>query len=138
MVAEGTFGANTIEHMMPVIWSRGVNEGRITLPVLVRQLCENPAKIFGLYPQKGSLQEGSDADLVVWDPTATHKVRGQHGNADFSTFEGFELLGMPVLTMQRGDVVIENGELVRPPGKARFVPGVPDRAAYAPRGFNVS
>jgi len=136
-IFQGTFGANTIEHMMPVIWSRGVNEGRITLPVLVRQLCENPAKIFGLYPQKGSLQEGSDADLVVWDPTATHKVRGQHGNADFSTFEGFELLGMPVLTMQRGDVVIEDGELVRPPGKARFIPGVPDRAAYALKGYNV-
>ena len=137
-IFEGTFGANTIEHMMPVIWSKGVNEGRITLPVLVKQLCENPAKIFGLYPNKGAVRVGSDADLVVWDPTKQHKVKGQHGNADFSTFEGFELLGMPVTTMQRGRLIVDNGELVAKPGEARYIPGNPDLTAYATNGHGIT
>jgi dihydropyrimidinase len=137
-IFEGTFGANTIEHMMPVIWSKGVNEGRITLPVLVKQLCENPAKIFGLYPNKGTVRVGSDADLVVWDPTKQHKVKGQHGNADFSTFEGFELLGMPVTTMQRGRLIVDNGELVAKPGEARYIPGNPDLTAYATNGHGIT
>ncbi|PZC50397.1 MAG: dihydropyrimidinase [Chloroflexi bacterium] len=137
-IFEGTFGANTIEHMMPVIWSKGVNEGRITLPVLVKQLCENPAKIFGMYPKKGTVKVGSDADIVIWDPTKQHKVMGQHGNADFSTFEGFELLGMPITTMQRGQLIVEHGELVSKPGGAQYIPGDPNVTAYASNGFKIT
>jgi dihydropyrimidinase len=99
--------------------------------------CENPAKIFGLYPKKGALQPGSDADLVIWDPGKVHVVGRQHGNTDFSSFEGFELLGMPELTMQRGDVIMENGEIVAQPGRGRFLPGDPNAAAYAPRGHKI-
>ena len=136
-IFEARYGLNTIEFMVPVVWSQGVNKGRITLPRLVQVFCENPAKIFGLYPKKGALQPGSDADLVIWDPGKVHVVGRQHGNTDFSSFEGFELLGMPELTMQRGDVIMENGEIVAQPGRGRFLPGDPNAAAYAPRGHKI-
>ena len=136
-IFQGAFGLNTIEFMVPVVWTHGVNAGRITLPRLVQVLCENPAKIFGLYPQKGVLQVGSDADLALWDPAKKHSVDKPHGNADFSSFEGFELLGMPVLVMQRGEPVIENDQVVRRPGQAQFLPSDVNRAAYAQGGYGV-
>ena len=136
-IFEARYGLNTIEFMVPVLWSEGVNRGRITLPRLVQVFCENPAKIFGLYPKKGVLQPGSDADLVIWDPGKIHVVDRQHGNTDFSSFEGFELLGMPELTMQRGDVIMENGEIVAKQGRGRFLPGNPNATAYAPRGYKI-
>ena len=137
-IFEARYGLNTIEFMVPVVWSYGVNRGRISLPRLVQVFCENPAKIFGLYPKKGCLQAGSDADLVIWDPAAVHLVDRQHGATDFSSFEGFELLGMPELTMQRGSVVMEKGEIVGRAGSGRFLPGDPNAAAYAPRGYKLS
>ena len=136
-IFEARYGLNTIEFMVPMIWSQGVNTGRITLPRLVQLFCENPAKIFGLYPRKGALLPGSDADLVIWDPAKLHVVDRQHGNTDFSSFEGFELLGMPVLTMQRGEVVMEGGEIVGRGGRGRFLPGDPNAAAYAPGGHRL-
>jgi dihydropyrimidinase len=134
----GSFGLNTIEFMVPVIWTHGVNAGRITLPRLVQVLCENPAKIFGLWPRKGSLAPGSDADLVIWDPARTHTVTTQHGNTDFSSFEGFELLGMPELVMQRGRSIVEDGRVLASPGQAHFLAGDPNAAAYAQGGATVS
>lgn len=136
-IFQGSYGLNTIEFMVPVVWSRGVNAGRITLPRLVQVLCENPAKIFGIYPQKGALQVGSDADLVLWDPAKKHTVTEQHGNADFTSFEGFELLGMPVLVMQRGEMVIEDGKVARQRGRARFLASDVNSAAYASNGHEV-
>ena len=136
-IFEAPYGLNTIEFMVPVVWSYGVNKGLITLTRLVQVFCENPAKIFGLYPKKGVLQPGSDADLVVWDPAKLHRVDRQHGNTDFSSFEGFDLLGMPELTMQRGNVIMENGKIVGRPGQGRFLPGDPNSAAYAPRGHKL-
>ena len=136
-IFEAPYGLNTIEFMVPVVWSYGVNKGRISLPRLVQVFCENPAKIFGLYPQKGVLQPNADADLVIWDPTKRHIVERQHGNTDYSSFEGFELLGMPELTMQRGEVVMESGQVVRPQGRARFLKGNPDATPYAPKGYRL-
>ncbi len=136
-IFEARYGLNTIEFMLPVVWSYGVNNGRITLPRLVQVFCENPAKIFGLYPKKGVLQPDSDADLAIWDPAKTHLVDRQHGNTDFSSFEGFQLLGMPELAMQRGEVIMENGQVVGKPGRGRFLPGDPNSAAYAPRGHKL-
>ena len=136
-IFEARYGLNTIEFMVPVVWSYGVNRGRITLPRLVQVFCENPAKIFGLYPKKGTLRPGSDADLVIWDPGRVHLVEKQHGNTDFSSFEGFELLGMPELTMQRGDVIMEKGEIAARPGRGRFLRGDANAAAYAPRGQRI-
>ena len=136
-IFEARYGLNTIEFMVPVVWSYGVNKGRITLPRLVQVLCENPAKIFGLYPQKGTLELGSDGDLVIWDPTKTHVVDRQHGNADFSSFEGFQLLGMPDLTIQRGSVIIENGQMVATQGQGHFLPGNPNSSAYSASGHKI-
>jgi dihydropyrimidinase len=136
-IFEGSFGLNTIEFMVPVMWSRGVNTGLITLPRLVQVLCENPAKIFGLYPQKGALMVGSDADVVIWDPSKQETISRPHGNGDFTSFEGFELLGMPVLVMQRGNPIIEDGEVVRKSGQARFLRSDPDVSAYAQKGYKV-
>ena len=137
-IFEAPYGLNTIEFMVPVVWSYGVNKGRITLPRLVQVFCENPAKIFGLYPKKGTLQLGADADLVIWDPGKLHMVEKQHGNTDLSAFEGFELVGMPELTMQRGAVIMEKGEIVGPAGRGQFLPGDPNSAAYAPKGHRIT
>jgi dihydropyrimidinase len=136
-IFEAPYGLNTVEFMVPVVWSHGVNRGRISLPRLVQVFCENPAKIFGIYPQKGTLQAGSDADLVLWDPTRLHKVQGQHGNTDYSSFDGFELLGMPDLVMQRGQVIIKDGKVVGKQGVSKFVKGNPNATPYAPRGHKL-
>ena len=100
-------------------------------------MCENPAKIFGIYPRKGCLRPGSDADLVLWDPAKRHVVTGEHGVTDFSTFEGFELLGMPALTMVRGEVVVQDEGLIGSQGHSEYVPGDPTAAAYSPSGHKV-
>ncbi len=138
-IFEARFGAPWVEHMLPVVYHDGVNEKRITLPRLVQTMCENPAKIFGLYPRKGTLQAGSDADIVLLDPVKklTISEQNMHGNADFTIFEGKEVVGAPVFSMQRGEVLLENGALKRKQGNARFVPGKPDLAAYAGKGFPV-
>jgi len=136
-IFEARFGAPSVEPMLQVVYHDGVNDGRITLTRLVQTMCENPAKIFGLYPKKGILQEGSDADIVVFDPAVPHtiSVEGMHGNADFTLFEGKEVTGAAVFSMQRGEVLIENGQFRRKQGNARFLPGNRDLAAYAGKGY---
>jgi len=139
-IFEARFGAPSVEPMLQVIYHDGVNEGRITLMRLVQTMCENPAKIFGLYPKKGVIQEGSDADIVVFDPAVPHtiSVDGMHGNADFTLFEGKQVTGATVFSMQRGEVLIEDGQLRRKQGSARFLPGNCDLAAYAKKGYPVA
>ena len=138
-IFEARFGMPSVEQMFPVVYHDGVNGGRITLPRLVQTMCENPAKIFGLYPKKGTLRVGSDADLVLLDPTVKFTISEQtmHGNADFTLFEGKEVVGAPVFSMQRGEVLIEDGQLKRKQGNAKFLPGNRDLAAYAKNGFPV-
>lgn len=138
-IFEARFGAPWAEQMLPAVYHDGVNGDRITLPRLVQTMCENPAKIFGLYPKKGTLQVGSDADLVLFDPTIEFTIseKNMHSNADFTLFEGKKVLGAPVFSMQRGEVLIEDGQLKRKQGNARFWPGNRDLAAYAQNGFDV-
>ncbi len=139
-IFDATFGGNWVEQMLCVVYQEGVNAGRITLPRLVQVMCENPAKIFGLYPQKGSLDPGADADIVLFDPTVEHTLsaESQHCNADFTMFEGKQITGKPVLTMQRGEILVENGVMQRPKGRARYLPGNRELTAYAESGFAVS
>ena len=127
-------GLSTLEFMMPVVWTRGVNTGRITLPRFVQLFCENPAKIFGMYPKKGVIQQGSDADLVIWDHTISRVVDEDHAVSDLDTFKGMELLGMPSLTMVRGEVVTQDGNLIGRQGRAKYVPGNANATPYAPHG----
>ena len=117
------YGSPQIETMLSLVYDGGVNGGWLSLPRLVRVMCENPARIFGLYPQKGTLCEGSDADLVLFDPskrqTITHAT--QHSEASYTAYEGRKILGKPVLTMQRGEILVEQGELTARPGRGRFL-----------------
>ncbi len=94
---------------------------------LVEVMAEKPAKIFGLYPRKGVLQAGSDADLVVFDPTREHTIRAvdQHTKTDYTMYEGRRCLGAPILVMQRGEILLENGELKAEKGRGRFLEAEP-------------
>jgi dihydropyrimidinase len=118
------YGAPSIETMLRMVFHEGVNKGRITLPKLVEVMCANPAKIFGLYPKKGCLQEGSDADLALIDPTRREVISAGslHSGAGFTLYEGREVMGVTTLVMQRGAVVMENGKLVGQPGQAHYLP----------------
>jgi dihydroorotase-like cyclic amidohydrolase len=112
------------EHLLPLLLSSGVSAGRLDMQALVRIGGENTAKVFGLYPRKGALQPGSDADLVIIDT----KIEGQigrdfyHGVAhEWSPYFGYPLHGLPTLTMVRGSVVMERGALVDERSHGRFL-----------------
>ncbi len=120
---EAPFGSPQAETMLTVTYDEGVNKGRVKLPRLVQLLSENPSKIFGLYPKKGVIREGSDADLVIFDPNQKHTIsqRNQHSKAPYTLYEGRKCRGKPILTMQRGRVVMEGGEIKVKPGEVRFL-----------------
>lgn len=117
-------GIPAIETMLPVLLSEGVNKGRLSLSRLQRVCCENPAKIFGIYPRKGAIQKGAEADLVTVDLNVKRKVRAEqlHYKVGWTPYEGRTLKGWPTLTMLRGRVVFEDGELLDKPGNAQFLP----------------
>ena len=121
---EALVGAPSSETMFTVTYQRGVNEGRLDLCTLVRALSEAPARIFGLFPRKGALQKGSDADLVLFDPSRRHRIsrETQHSNAPYTLYEGLECLGAPEMVMQRGEIVVERGELKSKRGRGIFLP----------------
>lgn len=116
-------GAPGIETRLPLVFSEGVSKGRISLQKFVEITSTNPAKLTGLYPRKGSLGIGSDADIVVIDPkkkvTLTQSL--MHGKTDYTPFEGWKLVGYPVLTMSRGTVLVQDGELKVKPGVGQFL-----------------
>jgi dihydropyrimidinase len=110
--------------MFMVAYDEGVIQDRISLPRLVELTCENPAKIFGLYPRKGVLKEGSDADVVIFDPGVVHTVTAKNYplNVGYSLYEGRVCSGSPSLVMQRGRILLEGGRLREEPGQGKFVP----------------
>lgn len=116
-------GAPGIEHRLPLLHHFGVRGGRLSMPRMVDLLATRPARLFGLYPRKGTLAVGSDADLVVFDPEhhSTISAATQRTGSDYSIFEGVEVEGFPRTVMVRGQVVIEDGELVVEPGHGTFV-----------------
>lgn len=122
-IFEARFGVPGAEWMFQAVYDEAVNRGRLPLPRLAQVFCQNPARIFGLYPRKGTLQPGSDADLVVFDPTLRHTISAQrhHGHTDFTLYEGRECLGAPLLVMQRGEIVVENDRTVAQPGRAQYL-----------------
>ncbi len=121
---EQPFGSPQIETLLPLVYDGGVNTGRISVVRLVQVLCENPARIFGLYPKKGTIASGSDADLVVFDPTRAFTIRAdnQHSNVGYTLYEGRSVLGWPEMSFQRGRRVLWEGEIVAEPGRGRFLP----------------
>jgi dihydropyrimidinase len=116
-------GAPGLENRLQMIHSFGVREGRISLNRMVELLATNPAKLFGLYPRKGTLAVGSDADIVVFDPEkkVTIEAATQRSRSDYNLFEGTEVTGSPEVVLVRGTVVVEDGELKVEPGHGRFV-----------------
>jgi dihydropyrimidinase len=121
---EQPFGSPQIETLLPLVYDGGVNTGRISVVRLVQVLCENPARIFGLYPKKGTIASGSDADLVVFDPTREFTIRAdnQHSNVGYTLYEGRSVLGWPEMSFQRGQRVLWQGEIVAEPGRGQFLP----------------
>ena len=113
-----------VETYLPILLSEGVNKGRITLEKLVEICCANNAKAMGIYPKKGSIQVGTDADLVIVDLNKRVKLSAEtlHQVSDYTIYEGWEVRGYPVLTMLRGNVVVEDGKLRIQPGIGRYVP----------------
>jgi len=110
--------------MMPVLLSHGVNKGRLTLQQLSNLTSLNTAKIFGMYPKKGIIQKGSDADLILVDMKQEKKVSTEllDGFSDYSLYEGWTLRGWPVKTLVRGSAVSENFKVIQKPGYGKFVP----------------
>lgn len=118
------FGSPQIETLLPLTFDGGINRGRISVVRMVQLLCENPARIFGLYPRKGTIAIGSDADLVVFDPNRTFTIRAenQHSHAGYTLYEGRTVLGAPEMSFQRGSRVLWKGEIVAEPGQGCFLP----------------
>jgi dihydropyrimidinase len=121
---EAPYGSPQAETMLTVTYDEGINKGRIKPSKLVQLFSENPAKIFGFYPEKGAIQKGSDADLVVFDPKYVHTIQHetQHSGAPYTLYEGRRCLGKPILTMQRGKILVEGGEMRGKPGEGKFLP----------------
>jgi dihydropyrimidinase len=116
-------GVNNLQVMLPMLYSDGVLKGRISLEQFVALTSTNAAKLFGLYPRKGTIAVGSDADLVLWDPTESRVIRGaeQFSRAGFSIYEGMEVTGWPRITIRRGQVVYEDGRITAQAGSGQLV-----------------
>lgn len=118
-------GAPGLENRIPVMWTEGVEKGRISRQKFVELCCTNPAKICGIFPQKGTIAIGSDADIVIFDP----EYRGTFTNSeslhrvDFTPYEGMEQKGRAEKVFLRGELVAENGKYLGKPGSGEFVPG---------------
>ena len=117
-------GCPGIEDRLMVLYTAGVCAGKFSLNRWVELCCTNPAKLFGVYPQKGTLAPGSDADIVVWDPDATHTISAaaHHMNTDYNLYEGMEVTGMPSVVLSRGRVLVQDGQWKGEAGAGRFVP----------------
>ncbi len=116
-------GHPAIENRMELLWSEGVEKGNISANKYVEVTSTNPAKIFGMYPQKGCIAVGSDADIVIFDPNEAHKlsVDTHHMNVDYSAYEGWEVKGKCKTVILRGQVAIDNGEVKIEKGYGQFV-----------------
>ncbi|HTI90813.1 MAG TPA: dihydropyrimidinase [Puia sp.] len=116
-------GHPAIENRMELLYSEGVNKGRISLNKFVEVACTNPAKIFGMFPRKGTLAPGSDADIVLFDPKKQHmlSVATHHMNVDYSAYEGWELTGKVCRVFLRGQLAIDKDECLVEKGYGQFI-----------------
>ncbi len=117
-------GTGGVEDRMAVLWHHGVGSGRLTANEFVRVTSTNAAQIFNLYPRKGSIGVGADADIVVWDPEATRTISAKthHQNVDFNIFEGMTVKGVASHTISQGKVVWADGKLDAVRGAGRYIP----------------
>lgn len=124
-------GGPVIEDRFSLLYSEGVTKGRITLNQFVDMVATRSAKLFGLFPQKGTIAVGSDADIVIFDPSAKRKlsVETHHMNVDYNPFEGMAVTGVPVSVLSRGEFVIKDQQFVGTLGAGQFMKRAPYRAA---------
>lgn len=129
LIPNGTGG---VENRMEVLWTHGVNTGRLTMNEFVKVTSTNAAQIFNIHPRKGSVSIGADADIVVWDPNAskTISVKTHHQNVDYNIFEGMEVKGIPSYTISAGKVVYANGKLNAVKGAGKYVDRPPFASYY--------
>src|SRR5579863_5151250 len=116
-------GGPGVEHRMSLIYSGGVAGGRFSVNRFVELVSTAPAKLFGLYPRKGTIAVGSDADLVIFDPNSEHVISAKthHMRVDYSMFEGIQVTGMPDAVLSRGRVLVEDGKFLGRPGAGEFL-----------------
>jgi len=116
-------GLPGIEDRMLILWTYGVRQGKISPNQFVALNCTNPAKIFGMYPQKGSLSPGADADIVIWDPDkrVTYGVKQAHMRTDYNLFEGWELIGMPEQVFLRGKKIVDGERWLGNAGSGKYI-----------------
>jgi dihydropyrimidinase len=129
---------------LPIVFSEGVAKGRIDACEFVRLTASNPARLFGLYPRKGTIAPGSDADLVVWDAARQVTISNallQHV-IDYTPYEGLEVTGWPVVTVRRGEIVMREGKVQAEPGSGQFLARAPYEmikpTGRLPDGFDAS
>jgi dihydropyrimidinase len=125
-------GTGGLEDRMPVLWTVGVNTGRLTKEEFVAVTSANSARILNVYPQKGAVAVGSDADLVIWDPTATKTIsaKKQVSRIDYNVFEGFQCTGLPRATFSRGEITWLDGDLRASAGAGKYVARNPFPAVH--------
>ncbi|MCY3700970.1 MAG: dihydropyrimidinase [Gemmatimonadetes bacterium] len=122
-ISQHRAGLSNLQVVRPMLYSEGVVQGRISEERFVAVTSTNAAKLFGLYPRKGTIAVGSDADIVLWDPDETRTIRDEDmfSGAGFSVYAGWEVTGWPVMTLRRGEVVYENGEILAGPGSGELL-----------------
>jgi dihydropyrimidinase len=122
-------GAPGIEHRIMLLFHEGVNKKRIGLNRFVELVSTNPAKLFGLFPRKGTVAVGSDADLVLFDPKAPFKItaKSHHQNVDYTPYEGFKGKGVPKIVLSNGQVIVNKGKFLGKPGTGSFLKRKPFR-----------
>jgi dihydropyrimidinase len=116
-------GGPGIENRLQLIYHYGVNSGKLSLNRFVEVVSTAPARIFGLYPTKGEIAPGSDADVVIWDPNAAHTIsaRTHHMRVDYSMFEGFEVRGNARTVLSRGEVIVDDGKFLGKAGRGNYL-----------------
>jgi dihydropyrimidinase len=116
-------GGPGVEHRMSLVYSGGVAQGRFSVNRFVELVATTPAKLFGLYPRKGTIAVGGDADLVIFDPNREHTISAKthHMRVDYSMFEGIKVKGMPDIVFSRGRVLVENDKFLGRPGQGEFL-----------------
>jgi dihydropyrimidinase len=116
-------GGPGIENRMQLIYHYGVNSGKLSLNRFVETVSTAPARIFGLYPKKGEIAPGSDADVVIWDPHAAHTIsaRTHHMRVDYSMFEGFEVRGNARTVLSRGETIVDGGKFLGKAGRGHYL-----------------